>query len=110
MITKKGRDKIENWHGSQSRNNNYYVYMHYVQLLSIIMPVRMVHENINVLASTVSRYCSIKYQTCEAVSMRRNWNPAGLMIGDAPGVSLKESHKHSLSKQRIDRKLNLLAH
>lgn len=57
--------------------------------------VVMTHGEVDVFTSTVSRYCIIKYQTCEAVSMSKNWNPAGLITGDAPGVSLlQKSQKH----------------
>ena len=33
------------------------------------------------LASTLSRYCRMKYHTCDGVSISRNWNPALVTCG-----------------------------
>lgn len=42
------------------------------------------------LTSTVSKYCSIKYQTWDPMSMSKNWKPAGVMegMGSTPSLSI----------------------
>ena len=46
-------------------------------------------QQINVLTSSVSKYCSMKNHTCEVVSSRRNWKPAGVMLGSDSPLSLQ---------------------
>ena len=46
----------------------------------------------------------MKYQTWEAVSINKNWNPAGLMTGLLPGVSLKKNNL----QQKMHHKLLLI--
>lgn len=40
--------------------------------------------------SEVSKYCSIKYQTWDEVSKRRNWKPAGVITGKVAPSGLKQ--------------------
>lgn len=37
----------------------------------------------------VSRYSSRKYHTCDAVSINRNWNPSGVIVGSVSPSSLQ---------------------
>lgn len=46
-------------------------------------------QHIDYLTSTVLRYCSVKCQTWERLSSRRNWNPVVVRLGCFPGWALQ---------------------
>ena len=56
----------------------------------VLEPVPLIARGIAV-TSTVSKYWSIKYQTCDPVSISKNWKPAGVMegIGSTPSLKIK---------------------
>ena len=52
------------------------------------------------LTSTVLRCCSMKYQTWELLSRRRNWKPLVVIVGCCPGWGLRMWGEGKRGKER----------
>ena len=57
------------------------------------------------LTSAMSKYCSMKNQICEAVSISKNWKPPGVIYGIGSPSSLENIPKKKYQRSQSQKKI-----